>query len=494
MRLVPEGALMQQAATGLAVRCMLLLRSTTGGVVGRHVALLVGSGNNGGDALWAGARLAARGARVDAVLLSGQAHEEGLHALRRAGGRAWPAGGDDEAGSVAESVILAADLVCDGIVGIGASGPLRPRAARLAAAATESGAVVVAVDLPSGIDPDTGAVADHDAVVTADVTVTFGAMKSGLLLMPAAEHVGLVSLVDIGLGPYLPAEPDLRVPTAADLAWLLPEPGPADHKYTRGVVGVAAGSARYRGAAHLAVGGARRGDVGMVHYLGRDAGLAAEVVAAAPDVVVVPDVEGDGRVSAWLAGPGMGQSDDDAAALRAVLGTPGPVLLDADALSLMAADPGIRALVEARGRDGRVTVITPHDGEFARLGFAPGTGADADRAGAARAAARSLGAVVLLKGARTVVASPSGAAWVCPAATPALATAGSGDVLSGLAAAMLAHAAAVGPLDGDGAARVVAAAATVHGRAGELAGEGGRPVTAADVVAAVPDAIAEARG
>lgn len=241
MARLPDGALMQRAAAGLAAACADLL----GRVYGSRVVLLVGSGDNGGDALYAGARLARRGAGVTAVLLAPErAHAEGLAALRRAGGSVK---GTD----AAEELVERADLVVDGIVGIGGKGGLRPDAAPLAAAAERSRAAVVAVDLPSGVDGDTGQVTG--AAVRADLTVTFGTHKPGLLVDPAREYAGSVRLVDIGL--ELPDEPELEALQHADVARLLPVPGVESDKYRRGVVGIAAGSARYPGAAVLAVSG-----------------------------------------------------------------------------------------------------------------------------------------------------------------------------------------------------------------------------------------------
>ncbi len=195
---------MQRAAAGLAAACADLL----GRVYGSRVVLLVGSGDNGGDALYAGARLAHRGAGVTAVLLAPErAHAAGLAALRRAGGRVAGAGDG-------EAVVEGADLVVDGIVGIGGKGGLRPDAVPLAAAAGRSRGTVVAVDLPSGVDADTGEVRGH--AVRADLTVTFGTHKPGLLVDPAREYAGSVRLVDIGL--ELPVEPELEALQHEDVA------------------------------------------------------------------------------------------------------------------------------------------------------------------------------------------------------------------------------------------------------------------------------------
>jgi hydroxyethylthiazole kinase-like uncharacterized protein yjeF len=475
---VPEGALMQRAAAGLAAQCVRILRPT---VSGAPVAVLAGAGDNGGDALYAGARLAARGAAVTAVLLSpDRAHAGGLAALRAAGGRAEPAAGGGAAagggrrdgggeaagggaagvGADAVAVVRAARLVLDGIVGIGGSGGLRPAAAELVHAVTGT---VVAVDLPSGVDADTGAV-DGEAV-RADVTVTFGGLKPGLLVGAGAEHAGDVRLVQIGL--HLP-EPDLRVLEPADVARLLPRPGPNDDKYTRGVAGVAAGSATYPGAGVLCTGSAVRGGAGMVRYAG---GAAEHVQARWPEAIVTDGRPSEaGRVQAWVVGPGIGTDDAAAALLRDVLTQDVPVLVDADGLTLLAKE---KQLLRSRTAP---TVLTPHDREFERVAGPVG----ADRVGAARRAAAELGVTMLLKGNATVVAGPDGSAYVNPTGTPWLATAGSGDVLSGLAGALLA-----GGLDPTLAA---ALAAYVHGLAGSIAAAGAS-TTAGGVLDALPPAL-----
>jgi hydroxyethylthiazole kinase-like uncharacterized protein yjeF len=469
MAQLAEGALMQRAAAGLAVACVRLLHPA---VYGTPVVVLAGAGDNGGDALFAGARLAARGAAVTAVLLTpDRAHPAGLAALRAAGGRAVPvpprhppvpSGSDQAAGVGTEAIdaVRTARLVLDGIVGIGGRGALRPEAAELVRAITGT---VVAVDLPSGVDADTGAV--EGEAVRADLTVTFGALKPGLLVGAGAERAGAVRLVDVGLD--LP-EPDLRVLEPADAAALLPIPGPEDDKYTRGVVGVAAGSSGYPGAGVLCTGSAVRGGSGMVRY----AGTAAEQVRARwPEAVVTEGKPSEaGRVQAWVVGPGIGTDDAAADLLRDVLAQDVPVLVDADGLTLLAAEPD---LVRRRSAP---TVLTPHDREFERIAGPVG----ADRVGAARRAAADLGVTMLLKGNATVVAEPDGRAWVNPTGTPWLATAGSGDVLSGLGGALLA-----GGLKPGIAA---ALAAYLHGLAGSIAANGAS-TTAAGVLDALPYAL-----
>ncbi|MFJ5998188.1 NAD(P)H-hydrate dehydratase [Streptomyces sp. NPDC092370] len=453
MARLPEGALMQRAAAGLAAACADLL----GRVYGSRVVLLVGSGDNGGDALFAGARLARRGAGVTAVLLApDRAHTAGLAALRRAGGRAVGAG---EGEPLAEG----ADLVVDGIVGIGGKGGLRPDAVPLAAAAGRSRGAVVAVDLPSGVDADTGEV--HGIAVRADLTVTFGTHKPGLLIDPAREYAGSVRLVDIGL--ELPAEAELEALQHRDAARLLPVPRAESDKYRRGVVGIAAGSARYPGAAVLAVAGALRGGAGAVRYVG-PAGDA--VIARFPETLVSDQgPKHAGRVQAWVVGPGAG---DDAATVAEVLAAEVPVLIDADGLRLADAEV-------VRGRRAP-TLMTPHAGEAAALLGVERGEVERGRLTAVRDLARRYGATVLLKGSTTLVAdSGGGAVRVNPTGTGWLATAGSGDVLSGLAGSLLAA--------GLSARDAGSVGAYVHGLAGRLAADGA-PVGAHDVAAAIPQA------
>ena len=452
----PEGTLMHRAATGLATVCLRLL----GRSYGVRVTALVGAGNNGGDALFAGAALAARGARVTAVLLSpDKAHPAGLAALRRAGGRVVTDGGTG---------LDRADLVLDGIVGIGGSGGLRPAAAALVEQAASGPGLMVAVDVPSGVDADTGAV--DGAAFPAQHTVTFGAVKPGLVVGAGRGYAGAVHLVDIGLDlPHATA----HQLTDADVAARLQPPSPDDDKYSQGVVGIVAGSSTYPGAGVLCTGAALRTRPGLVRY----AGTAADGVRAAwPEAIVTSGRPADaGRVQAWVAGPGMGTDDDARSVLAEVLATDLPVLVDADGLTMAAEDPD---LIRRRSAP---TVLTPHDREFARFGEDVGP----DRIGAARRLAVDLGAVVLLKGDATVVAGPDGAAFVNGTGTPWLATAGTGDVLSGIIGALLAT--------GLSAAEAAAAGAHLHGRTGQVAAERG-PLISGDLIRRLPDAIARVRG
>jgi hydroxyethylthiazole kinase-like uncharacterized protein yjeF len=450
---VPDGALMRKAAFGTAVVAASMLRDLTGGTAGRRVTLLVGAGNNGGDALWAGVFLRRRAVAVTAVLLSpDRAHPEGLAAFREAGGRVSEDLGDP-------------DLVIDGIVGLSARGPLRPAAAALVG---QVEVPILAVDLPSGVDPDTGAT--DGPAVRAAVTVTFGARKPVHVL--TTTHCGEVHLVDLGLEPELP-DPDLVALEADDVAFAWRVPGPADDKYTQGVTGVAAGSSTYPGAAVLTTGAAVLATSGMVRY----AGWAADHVRDRwPEAIATGTVEDAGRVQAWVVGPGLGTGQTARDVLTAVFSAGVPTCVDADGITLLAATP---SLWDARDPDAAV-VLTPHDREFARIAEPLGIELGPDRVAAARALAKRLDAVVLLKGNATVVAAPDGRTLVNAATSSWLATAGSGDVLAGLVGALLAT--GMDPWLAGGCA------AWMHVRAAEHAADGA-PAPASLIQRAIPDAI-----
>ena len=252
---LPDGVLMRRAATGLAGPVGVELRRRTGGVSGRSVCAVVGSGNNGGDALWAGTLLRRRGAAASAILLSPEhTHPVALRAFRQAGGR------------IVQSPPAATDLVLDGVIGISGKGPLRPAAAEVFAAVAAADIPVVAVDVPSGIDVHTGE--QSGPAVRAALTVTFGGLKP----VHALADCGRVELVDIGL--ELP-DSDLVGMEAADVRARWPVPGPRDDKYTQGVVGILAGSAAYPGAAILCSGAAVAATSGMVRYAGSAAASAS---------------------------------------------------------------------------------------------------------------------------------------------------------------------------------------------------------------------------
>ncbi|MDQ0211859.1 NAD(P)H-hydrate epimerase [Arthrobacter bambusae] len=481
-----EGAvLMQRAAYGLANAVVRELRAEGRRLYGSSITVLAGKGNNGGDGLYAAATLAGRGMRTTAVLTAGSAHPDALAAFRAAGGRVHVL---DEDNAEELAVLIAGDdVVIDAILGTGARGGLRGSAAELIAALEElKPGLVVACDVPSGVDADTGEV--HWPVLTARLTVAFGGVKAGLMADPGEGCAGRVILVPIGIEEGLP-EPALRRFSAADLAGVLPDPGRRAQKYTRGVLGIVAGSERYTGAAALCVEAASAAGAGMVRYLGPEV-VARQVLARTPEAIWEP--AGPGRVQAWLLGPGLDgveqlQRARDVLAAAASVGQ--PAVVDAGALELLPE------------RCPPNWILTPHAGELAALlgrGEVRVTREDVESRTVhfARLAAGHTGAVVLLKGATTVIASPSGAVFSQSNGCPWMSTAGSGDVLGGIVGA-LAAAYTESALDDDGPfaalgiapdarwAAVAAVGASIHGMAGSTASAGG-PLAASDIARAVP--------
>ncbi len=447
------GELMQRAAFSLSVGCADLLREAFGYVYGTSVLVVVGPGNNGGDALFAGALLAARGVCVRVYcVVPHTCHEAGLVACLAAGGR------------VIDSLSGQFDLAIDGIAGLGSSRPVDIELARF----INLSALVVAVDIPSGVDADSGECV-ADACVRADVTFTFGALTPGLVLAPGAEFAGAIEVVDLDL--EFESDPVLQVLGDREVAHLLPSHNFDSYKYSRGVVGIAAGSPSFPGAASLTVLGAEHSGVGMVML--REDFVERNLILESSPYVIAVDSDSP-RISGWAIGPGFSGRDLEFAFLLGALGGSLPLVLDAGALSFLAGSAELREAVVARSG---VTVVTPHIGEFGKLfprGVDSGPGWDLD---SVRAAARELNAIVVAKAPRTVVIGPDGRAFVDIGASPALGTAGSGDVLTGIIAGLLARndLAFVDPV------AVVAAGVWIHSRAGRLAEADVANPTAADI-------------
>jgi len=510
----PAGALMDRAAAGLAAAVADLLRERRGGVYGARVGLLVGSGDNGGDTLLAGALLTGRGARVEAVLLGRRTHPRGLATVVAAGARVHaigPGAPDDAAADAAAAVLARVDVLLDGVLGIGARPGLRDPAAavvtRLLGSRRGSGPVpvVVAVDLPSGTGPDDGAA--PEPVLPADLTVSFGCAKPAHLVPPAAAVIGRLRLVPlesagVALRPHLPPVPAVARLEPADVAARWPVPARRAHKYTRGVVGVVAGGEQYPGAAALAVEAAVGAGAPMVRYVGPP-GPTRLVQQRRPEVV-----PGTGRVQAWVLGPGVDPQDDEQTShVREALLSGVACVVDAGALAVVADLVTGGAGAQGPAPPGRRWLLTPHAGELATLLTAAGRPAargDVEAAPLPHAAAVAgmTGACVLLKGPVTLVVPPgaaegrNGPVWSQAEAPAWMATAGSGDVLAGLAGMLLAARAASSEVSGSGAgvtsadlAEVGAMAASVHGLAGRLA-SGGGPVAALAVAQALAPCIA----
>ncbi|WP_108051924.1 NAD(P)H-hydrate dehydratase [Bosea sp. 124] len=433
---------------------------------GASVLVLCGPGNNGGDGFVAARLLAERGLRVTLALAGERSRLAGDAAAMA---QRWTAPVEPLSGLQPGAF----DIVVDALFGAGLSRPLEGAVAALVAAVNRSGRPVVAVDVPSGLSGDSGR--SEGEVVHATETVTFFRLKPGHLLQPGRRLCGTVTRADIGIAPELvfgEARPPTLFRNAPALwraAW--PRHDVETHKYRRGAVLVVAGGLAGVGAPRLGARAALRIGAGLATIACQPEALAAHA-ARGPDALMQraladPDalarLLAEPRLSAVLIGPALGLDAAAGEAVMAVMRAGVPAVFDADALTVLAARAaGLNRLV---GRRGAPCVLTPHEGEFARLfGTIPEIADAPSKLERARRAARSSGAIVVLKGPDTVIASPEGLAAINTTGSAALATAGSGDVLGGLVAGLLAQ--------GMPAFEAACAAVWLHGRAGERAGQG----------------------
>ena len=437
----PGAVLMDRAGRAVADRAEHLLARSGG----RRILVLCGPGNNGGDGFVAATLLAARGHAVSVAALASVAALRGDAASAAAGWRG-------PVSDAADTEIRDHDIVIDALFGAGLSRPLDGAALALVRRVGEAGRPVLAVDLPSGLGGLSGAVlgGDAGAALRADETVTFVRLKPGHLLMPGREFCGAISLADIGVDPALvDAAGSTLSHNLPELWWRhLPRPSAAGHKYSRGHLVVVSGPMPTLGASRLSARAGLRVGAGLVTLATPESGLAAHAAQlTAVMLKPIPDPGGlgailaDARLNAVVLGPGLGHHAGTPAVVAAALAPsakPRAAVLDADALTLFAGRAD--ALAEAvRGASGPV-VVTPHDGEFARLFEGCDEVLSApDKVARARAGARRLGAVMVLKGPDTVVAAPDGRAALAGEDAPWLATAGSGDVLSGMVGGLLAQ-------------------------------------------------------
>ncbi|MFM7027691.1 MAG: NAD(P)H-hydrate dehydratase [Chakrabartia sp.] len=410
---------------------------------GQPVLILCGPGNNGGDGYRAAQRLKARGLDVRVAAPAPPATDVAKRAALTWGGAVAPF-----------ASAAAAPVLLDCLFGTGLSRPLEAEVKAVLQRLRAEARFVIAADLPSGVGSDDGS--DLGAI-PADLTLALGALKPAHVLQPAAALCGHVRCADIGVS----AQSGARVIVRPQL----PFPNAADHKYRRGLVTVIAGE--MAGAAGLCASAVARSGAGYVVLAG-DGPYPGLPLAIVPRTVEAALAEG--RMKALVIGPGLGRSTAARDLVARVLALPVPLVLDADALHLLTPE-------DLLGR-AAPTLLTPHEGEFAAL-FGALPGSKLDRA---RVAAAACGAVVLLKGADSVIAAPDGQARLSAGASPWLATAGTGDVLAGVAAAMLAR--------GLGALDAAEAAVWLHGRAAALAGPG---LIADDLLAALPAALVAAR-
>ena len=497
---VSTDALMENA--GLAVAES--LRRHLGSVPGRRIVLLVGKGNNGGDGLVTARHLRSWGGLVQVWLVGSRPKGEPRLAEARAQGLPINEADDGGLHRLRES-LDEADAVVDAVLGTGASRPLegtlgRALAEAAAAKARRPAMVVLALDLPTGLDADTGAV--DPACLAADITVTLGRPKAGLYRFPGAEYTGRVDIAEIALPDGLDAEVPLELITREWARSHLPKRPLASHKGTFGRTMIVAGSRHYVGAAILAANAAGRVGAGLV-TLAVPESLQAAVAAGAVEATHLPlpeaspgepspqaaaDVLGSlSGYSSLLLGSGIGRSAGAESLVQGILlsgASLPPVVVDADGLNLL---PQLKGPEWWRHVDAPA-VLTPHPGEMARLAGVTTKEVGEDRVAMATGSAAKWNKVVALKGAFTVVALPDGRAMLSPFSNPGLASAGTGDVLAGAVAGLLSQ----------GPSLEVAAALGVylHGQAGEIVrdelGEAG--MLAGDLLGALPTAIEHVKG
>lgn len=473
---ISERELMEAAGLAAAQEAWM----SVGAIEQRPVLVLVGPGSNGGDGLVAARRLAEMGGDVTTYLLRPRDDADAVWQAAVAAGVPAVLEADDDGFERLDELLASAACILDALLGTGTSraieGPLAEILLRLAAVRTRPAAPqIIALDLPSGVDADTGGL--DPATVEADITVAFGYPKVGLFTMPARRAGGRIIPVDIGIPAGASAQlPYEEIDFRQTQAIMPPRPAEA-HKGTFGRVVVAAGSRRYPGAARLAAEAAARSGAGLT-VLAAPESIQPLLVSGLPDVVhePLPSTDGAldgeaarallrvaGEADAMLVGPGLSLNAGTREFVRSLLDGMGgiedapPLVLDADALNVLAENDGWHERLSV------TRVLTPHPGEMARLTGSTTTEVQADRLQHATDYARQTSSVVVLKGACTIVAAPDGRARISPAANPMLATAGTGDVLAGLIAGLIAQ--GVEPYD------AASAAVYMHAECGRLVAE-----------------------
>jgi NAD(P)H-hydrate epimerase len=480
------------------------LAARVGTIAGRRIAVLCGTGNNGGDGFVIARHLANRGCEVEVFLAGKTAAVVGDAKvnLRAVAAMARARGGRLRLREVAGARQLRtgrdAVIIVDALLGTGFSGEVRGTVREAIRWINAQGAFVAAVDIPSGIDASTGA--SGDMAVRAHLTVTMGLAKVGLYLGRGADCSGEVRIADISLPPAAvkqPRQPVFRV-SPADIAQRLPLRARSAHKYSAGKVFLLGGSRSFTGAPLLAAAGAMRSGAGAV-VLGIPASIQGAVARRVTEVILLPVAETDAGAiglaalpaieerSAWAdvvaIGPGLGRDEETLALVRTLVArTRKPLVIDADALYALRGNTGLLA------RRGSPTILTPHAGEFAGLRGRETEDVERDRIEAPRSAAKSWRCTVILKGAPTVTATSGGTVYVNSTGNPGMATIGSGDVLTGLVAGLQAQG-----LDPEASAF---AGVFLHGAAGDLAARrlGERSLLASDILEALPQAITNLGG
>lgn len=493
---IPGLALMEHAGSGVVDQ----MERVFGPSAGRMVTILCGKGNNGGDGFVVARLLKRKRVRIQVVLLAtpsdltGDAKTMYRRLVKIAGTAVVQACPSKER---IQALLRASDLIVDALLGTGLSSPVTGPYLAAIEAVNDAVVPVIAVDLPSGIDADTGAILG--AAVRASLTVTFGLPKLGLYLGPGIDHAGTVRIVDIGIPHSLVERVDsrIRLLTAEEIRRLLPRRTASSHKGTYGHAGIIAGSVGKTGAAALAAKAALRTGAGLV-TVATPASANAALEAKLLEAMTVPMPETDVKTlarsgfdlllsfinerSAVAIGPGLTTHPETVNLVQALIPRlEKPSVLDADALNALAGHTALLSGCKV------APILTPHPGEMARLDedAASSQSVNADRIGTASRFAQRYGVVLVLKGARTVVAGPDGRTAICPTGNPGMATAGTGDVLTGIITGLLAqrlHAwdAACGGV-------------YLHGLAGDLAAAdfGQAGMTAGDLLERIPHAIVQ---
>jgi NAD(P)H-hydrate epimerase len=472
---IAQAALMENAG----LQAVMAMEKAFGPLAGKAVAVAFGKGSNGGDGLVAARHLANSGARV--LLLNSHPQAELAPACAAALGTCLKMGlklaGD------APACLAQADLVVDALLGTGSQGAPAGAVAQLIQAINAAGKPVASLDLPSGLNADTGRPAG--ACVQASLTITFGGVKRGLVLLPGAQLCGSLVAADIGIPPRLASGPAWSLMEAGELAGLVPRRDAGAHKRNVGTLLVIAGSQDYPGAAYLASLAGFKAGAGMLHCAVPAA--PADVLRRGLPEALVHALGGPhlsmaelpallalaGQCQAAVVGPGFGRDSETLDLARALWRELAiPAVFDADALFALAGLPPLPSLAPR--------VITPHSGEMRRL-MAPGADPEADRPAAALGQAKARGCVVVLKGPRTLVAGPEGSLFIDSLGGPELATAGTGDVLAGLLGSLMAQ--GLSPLD---AGRL---AVYTHSLAGETQAGAEGLLLASELCSALPRAM-----
>ena len=432
----PAYSLMERAGRAIADAALAM----AGG--GGRIVILCGPGNNGGDGYVAARLLAEAGASVEVAALCDPGELKG-DAARAASAWTGPVGQGPD------SALDGAALAIDALFGTGLRRDLDGKALQIVERLNGARVPVLSVDVPSGVDADTGEI--RGVAVRATRTLALGARKPGHLLLPGREAAGWVDVADIGLPTGAVAASGAKTYANAPALWnaALPRPSAGGHKYDRGHAVVLSGGVAHTGAARLAARGALRAGAGLVTVVcaGRAlainaAHLTAIMLRTAEDADELSDLLSDERFNSLVLGPALGVGEGTRASVSAALEADRATVLDADALTSFAGAAGdLRGAIGAHREN--AVVLTPHAGEFARLfsgsGEAAAIGAESARLIKARQAAAFMSAVVVLKGPDTVIAAPDGRAAINQNGSPYLATAGSGDVLCGLIAGLMAQ-------------------------------------------------------